>query len=76
MIETPDYPLYIWNTGTICMSDEEVLAISMQGYEELMQTIEEENVEFIRLTFFDVFGHQKNIALMSGELERAVFLSE
>lgn len=54
------------------MSDEEVLAISMQGYEELMQTIEEENVEFIRLTFFDVFGHQKNIALMSGELERAV----
>ena len=72
MIETPDYPLYIWNTGTICMSDEEVLAISMQGYEELMQTIEEENVEFIRLTFFDVFGHQKNIALMRGELERAV----
>ena len=44
----------------------------MQGYEELMQSIEEENVEFIRLTFFDVFGHQKNIALMSGELERAV----
>ena len=37
-----------------------------------MQSIEEENVEFIRLTFFDVFGHQKNIALMSGELERAV----
>ena len=44
----------------------------MQGYEELMQFVEEENVEFIRLAYFDVFGHQKNIALMSGELERAV----
>lgn len=44
----------------------------MQGYEELMQFVEEENVEFIRLAFFDVFGKQKNIAVMSGELERAV----
>ena len=44
----------------------------MQGYEELMQFVEEENVEFIRLAYFDVFGNQKNIAIMSGELERAV----
>ena len=44
----------------------------MQEYEELMQFVEEENVEFIRLAYFDVFGHQKNIAIMSGELERAV----
>ena len=46
--------------------------LNMQGYEELMQFVEEENVEFIRLAFFDVFGKQKNIAVMSGELERAV----
>ena len=45
---------------------------TMQEYEELMQFVEEENVEFIRLAYFDVFGHQKNIAIMSGELERAV----
>lgn len=44
----------------------------MQGFEELMQFVEEENVEFIRLAYFDVFGKQKNIAIMSGELERAV----
>ena len=44
----------------------------MQGYEELMQFVEEENVEFIRLAYFDVFGNQKNIAIMSGELERAM----
>lgn len=44
----------------------------IQGYEELLQFIEEEDVAFLRLTFFDVLGRQKNIAVMSGELERAV----
>ncbi|MDO5132851.1 MAG: glutamine synthetase family protein [Eubacteriales bacterium] len=44
----------------------------IQGYEELLQFIEEEDIAFIRLAYFDVLGRQKNIALMSGELERAV----
>lgn len=44
----------------------------IQTYEEILDFIEEENVEFIRLAFFDVFGKQKNIAIMPGELERAV----
>ena len=44
----------------------------MRKYEELWDFIEEENVEFIRLAYFDVFGRQKNIAIMSGELERAM----
>ena len=39
--------------------------------EEVMQYVTEEEVEFIRLAFCDVFGKQKNIAIMSGELERA-----
>jgi len=39
--------------------------------EEVMQYIREEEVEFIRLAFCDVFGKQKNIAIMSGELRRA-----
>ena len=43
-----------------------------RGFEELLQFIEEENVEFIRLAYFDVFGKQKNIAVMAGELERIV----
>ena len=44
----------------------------MRTYEELLTFIEEENVEFIRLAYFDVFGRQKNIAVMAGELERAM----
>lgn len=44
----------------------------MRTYEELLEFIEEENVEFIRLAYFDVFGRQKNIAIMAGELERAM----
>ncbi len=33
--------------------------------------IEEENVKFIRLAFFDVFGIQKNISILPKELPRA-----
>ena len=44
----------------------------MQSYREIREFIEENDVEFIRLAYFDVFGTQKNIAIMSGELERAM----
>ena len=39
--------------------------------EEVMQYVQEEDVKFIRLTFCDVFGKQKNIAIMPEELPRA-----
>ncbi len=39
--------------------------------EEVMQYIAEEDVKFIRLAFCDVFGNQKNISIMPGELPRA-----
>ncbi|MBR6239279.1 MAG: glutamine synthetase [Clostridia bacterium] len=39
--------------------------------EEVMQYVIEEDVKFIRLAFCDVFGKQKNISIMPGELERA-----
>ena len=39
--------------------------------EEVMQYIQEEDVKFIRLAFCDVFGKQKNISIMPGELRRA-----
>ncbi|MGM9624647.1 MAG: glutamine synthetase family protein [Eubacteriales bacterium] len=39
--------------------------------QEVMQFVEEEDVKFIRLTFCDVFGKQKNISIMPGELGRA-----
>lgn len=43
----------------------------MQNYEDVLKFVEEENIRFIRLAFFDVFGNQKNIAIMPGELQRA-----
>ena len=39
--------------------------------EEVLQYVAEEDVKFIRLAFCDVFGKQKNISVMPGELERA-----
>lgn len=38
---------------------------------EVMQYVQEEDVKFIRLAFCDVYGEQKNIAIMPSELERA-----
>lgn len=39
--------------------------------DEVMQFVGEEDVKFIRLAFCDVFGKQKNIAIMPSELSRA-----
>ena len=40
--------------------------------EEILQLIEDEDVEFIRLQFTDMFGVIKNIAVTSRELPRAL----
>ena len=39
--------------------------------DEVIQYVREEDVKFIRLAFCDVFGKQKNIAIMPDELPRA-----
>lgn len=39
--------------------------------QEVMQFVQEEDVKFIRLAFCDVFGKQKNISIMPGELDLA-----
>ena len=39
--------------------------------DEVIQYAQEEDVKFIRLTFCDVFGKQKNVAVMPDELPRA-----
>ncbi|MBQ8305997.1 MAG: glutamine synthetase [Blautia sp.] len=39
--------------------------------DEVMKYIEEEDAKFIRLSFRDVFGVQKNIAVMPGEVKKA-----
>ena len=38
---------------------------------EVLEFIQEEEVKFIRLAFFDLTGKQKNISIMPGELQRA-----
>ena len=39
--------------------------------QEVMEYVREEDVKFIRLAFCDVFGNQKNISVMPGELPYA-----
>ncbi len=43
----------------------------MYSYQEVLDFVEQEDVKFIRLAFFDVFGTQKNVSIMPQELERA-----
>ena len=38
---------------------------------DVLEYVKQEDVRFIRLAFVDVFGRQKNIAILPGELERA-----
>lgn len=42
-----------------------------QTISEILEFIEEHDVKFIRLAFCDIFGVQKNISIVSDELERA-----
>ncbi len=39
--------------------------------EEIRQYVAEEDVKFIRMAFCDIYGTQKNISIMPGELDRA-----
>ena len=41
------------------------------SYEEILEFIEQEDVKFIRLAFFDIHGKQKNVSIMPEELPRA-----
>lgn len=43
----------------------------MQSFEDIFDYVEEENIKFIRLAFFDIFGDQKNVAIMPDELKKA-----
>lgn len=42
----------------------------MRTKQEIMQIIEDEDVEFIRLQFTDIFGNLKNMAITPGQLEK------
>ena len=40
--------------------------------EDVIRLVEEEDVEFIRLQFTDMFGTLKNVAITSSQLEKAL----
>lgn len=46
----------------------------MSGYtkKDIIRLVEEEDVEFIRLQFTDIFGTMKNVAVTSSQLEKAL----
>ena len=44
----------------------------MKSRDEIMQLIEEEDVEFVRLQFVDVFGNLKNLAVTTGQIDRVL----
>lgn len=44
----------------------------MKTKEEILRLVEEEDVEFIRLQFTDMFGNLKNIAVTANQLERVL----
>lgn len=44
----------------------------MKSKEEIMLLIEDEDVEFIRLQFVDIFGNLKNIAVTPGQMGRVM----
>ncbi|MCI9144045.1 MAG: glutamine synthetase, partial [Lachnospiraceae bacterium] len=39
---------------------------------DIKKLVEEEDVEFIRLQFTDMFGHLKNIAVTANQLDKAL----
>ena len=43
----------------------------MYSESEVLEYVEEEDVKFIRLAFFDLLGHQKNISIMASQLQSA-----
>lgn len=40
-------------------------------YEDVIEFCEEQDVRFIRLSYFDIYGIQKNVSVLPTELKRA-----
>ncbi len=40
--------------------------------EDIIRMVKEEDVEFIRLQFTDIFGQLKNVAITASQIEKAV----
>ena len=51
---------------------EEYLLLSKYTKEDIIKSAQENNVEFIRLQFTDMFGIMKNVAITLSQLEKAL----
>lgn len=51
---------------------ERIGEMSKYSKEDIIRLVEEEDVEFIRLQFTDIFGMLKNVAITSSQLEKAL----
>ena len=40
--------------------------------EDIIRIVREENIQFIRLQFTDIFGQLKNVAITASQIEKAV----
>ena len=40
--------------------------------EDIIRLVEEEDIQFIRMQFTDIFGQMKNVAITASQVERAV----
>ena len=49
--------------------------MSKYSKDDIIRMVEEEDVEFIRLQFTDIFGMLKNVAITAGQLPKLVFRS-
>ena len=46
--------------------------MSKYSKEDIVRMVREENVEFIRMQFTDIFGQMKNVAITASQIEKAV----
>ena len=46
--------------------------MSKYSKEDIIRLVREENVEFIRMQFTDIFGQMKNVAITASQIEKAV----
>ena len=40
--------------------------------EDIIRLVEDEEIEFIRMQFVDIFGQLKNVAITASQIEKAV----
>ena len=46
--------------------------MSRYSREDILRTVRDEDVQFIRMQFTDIFGQMKNVAVTASQIERAL----